>query len=153
MLNVPKTPGLGLRLPLEEPIVNALFSRYDARLHHAAVGTQHGIEGIGITAFGGNLVTTLKAAVGKFGNLIVGDDPLRTEVIAAKLRAASVQCLPGGIATPAMSAIDIALWDIRGMAFNAQLYKLLGGSDSSAFGQSSFLLHSLPDDQRGSRPA
>ena len=45
----------------------------------------------------------------------------------AKLRAASAPCGPGGIAALAISAIDIALWDIRGKAFGVPLARLLGG--------------------------
>jgi L-alanine-DL-glutamate epimerase-like enolase superfamily enzyme len=117
-----------VRLPLEEPIVNALpFPGMMRDFITLQLRTEDGIEGIGITAFSGQLVTTLKSAVAELGNLIIGDDPLSTEAIAAKLRAASAQCLPGGVATLAMSAIDIALWDIRGKAFNTPLYKLLGG--------------------------
>ena len=63
----------------------------------------------------------------EFGDLITGDDPLRTEQVTAKLRAASAPCGPGGIAALAISAIDIALWDIRGKAFGVSLARLLGG--------------------------
>jgi L-talarate/galactarate dehydratase len=117
-----------VRLPLEEPIVNAPPSPGMMRDYITLqLRTADGIEGIGVTAFGGKLIAPLKAAVAELGDLIVGDDPLCTEAIAARLRAAAAQCLPGGIATLAISAIDIALWDIRGKAFNAPLYKLLGG--------------------------
>jgi L-talarate/galactarate dehydratase len=117
-----------VRLPLEEPIVNAPpFPGQMRDFITLQLRTADGIEGIGITAFGGGLIAALKAAVGEFCDLIIGDDPLGTEAIAAKLRAASAQCMPGGIATLAMSAIDIALWDIRGKAFNTPVYQLLGG--------------------------
>ena len=91
------------------------------------VRTDQGIEGIGVTAFGGKLVRSLKAALEDFGELINGDDPLRTEQIIAKLRAASASCGSGGIAMLAISAIDFALWDIRGKAFGIPLAQLLGG--------------------------
>jgi L-alanine-DL-glutamate epimerase-like enolase superfamily enzyme len=117
-----------VRLPLEEPIVNAPpFPGQMRDYITLRLRTADGIEGIGVTAFGGQLTAALKAAVVAFADMIIGDDALRTEAIAAKLRAASAQCLPGGIAALALSAIDIALWDIRGKAFNTPLYKLLGG--------------------------
>jgi L-alanine-DL-glutamate epimerase-like enolase superfamily enzyme len=47
--------------------------------------------------------------------------------VTAKLRAASASCGPGGIAALAISAIDVALWDIRGKAFGQPLARLLGG--------------------------
>jgi L-alanine-DL-glutamate epimerase-like enolase superfamily enzyme len=117
-----------VRLPLEEPIVNAPpFPGMMRDFITLQLRTEDGIEGIGVTAFGGGLIAALKTAVAEFGHLIVGDDPLNTEAIAARLRAASAPCGPGGIAALAMSAIDIALWDIRGKAFNTPLCRLLGG--------------------------
>src|SRR6185312_16304692 len=61
------------------------------------------------------------------GELIKGEDPLRTEQVAAKLRAASAPCGPGGVSALALAAIDIALWDIRGKALGMPLARLLGG--------------------------
>jgi len=90
--------------------------------------TDGGIEGIGVTTFGGKIVRTLKTALEEFGELIMGDDPLRTEQVTAKLRAAAAPCGPGGVAALAISAIDIALWDIRGKAFGVPLARLLGAS-------------------------
>src|SRR5207302_655253 len=89
--------------------------------------TDDGIEGIGVTAFAGRLMRSLKAAVEDFGELVVGEDPLRGDAILAKLRAASAPCGPGGIATLALAAFDIALWDLRGKALGASVAHLLGG--------------------------
>src|SRR6185437_5194590 len=117
-----------VRLPLEEPLVGAPPMPGMLReFLTVRVQTDDGIEGIGITTFGGKLVRTLKTALEEFGALIVGDDPLLTEQVTAKLRAASAPCGPGGIAALAISAIDIALWDIRGKAFGVSLARLLGG--------------------------
>ncbi len=116
------------RLPLEEPLVGAPPMPGMLReFLTVQIMTDDGIEGIGITTFGGKIVRTLKTALEEFGELIKGDDPLRTEQVTAKLRAASASCGPGGIATLAISAIDIALWDIRGKAFGQPLARLLGG--------------------------
>ncbi|HEX4553797.1 MAG TPA: mandelate racemase/muconate lactonizing enzyme family protein [Xanthobacteraceae bacterium] len=117
-----------VRLPLEEPLVGA--PPYPAMMRDfltLRVLTDEGIEGIGITAFGGKLMRALHAAVEEFGELVTGEDPLRTEQVTAKLRAAAAPCGPGGIAALALSAIDIALWDIRGKALGVPLARLLGG--------------------------
>jgi len=117
-----------VRLPSEEPIVGApVFPGQMRDYVTLQLRTADGIEGIGVTAFGGALIAALKTAVAEFADLIRGCDPLCTEAVAARLQAACAPCLPGGIATLAMSAIDIALWDIRGKATNAPLCKLLGG--------------------------
>ena len=53
---------------------------------------------------------------------------MRVEAIVAKLRAGTGDaCGPGGIFTLALSAIDTALWDIKGKALEQPLWKLLGG--------------------------
>jgi L-talarate/galactarate dehydratase len=117
-----------VRLPAEEPLANA--PPYPAMMREfltVEMHTDDGITGIGITAFGGKLMRALKAAVEDFGELVEGEDPLRAEHIMAKLRTASAPCGPGGIATLALSAIDIALWDIRGKVFGVPLARLLGG--------------------------
>src|SRR5271155_3575652 len=116
-----------VRLPLEEPLVGAPYMIGMLReFFTVRVQTDEGIEGIGVTGFGGKLVRSLRAALEDFGELIRGDDPLRVEQVTAKLRAASASC-GSGIATLAISAIDTALWDIRGKAFNLPLARLLGG--------------------------
>src|SRR5450432_1971053 len=117
-----------VRLPLEEPLVGAPYMSGMLReFFTVQVQTDEGIEGIGVTGFGGKLVRSLKAAIEDFAELIKGDDPLRTEAVTSKLRAASASCGSGGIADLAISAIDIALWDIRGKAFGLPLAHLLGG--------------------------
>src|SRR5471030_1123436 len=117
-----------VRLPLEEPLVGAPPMPGMLRdFITVQVITDDGIEGIGITTFGGKIVSVLKAAVEEFGELIKGEDPLRTELVTKKLRNASAPCGPGGVAALAISAIDIALWDIRGKAFGVPVAHLLGG--------------------------
>jgi L-talarate/galactarate dehydratase len=117
-----------VRLPLQEPLAGAPPMPGMLReFFTVQILTDDGLEGIGITTFGGKLVRTLKSALEEFGELIVGDDPLRAEQVTAKLRAASVPCGPSGIAALALAAFDVALWDIRGKAAGLPLARLLGG--------------------------
>src|SRR5262249_62017975 len=92
------------------------------------VETDDGVVGVGVTYFGGALTGTLRSAVDELGALIVGEDPLRVEAVVAKLRAAAGSAGPGGIFHLALSALDMALWDIRGKTLNLPLLKLLGGA-------------------------
>ncbi len=91
------------------------------------IRTDDGVEGLGVTYFGGALTRTLRRAVDELGALTIGEDPLRVEAVAAKLRAAAGGSGPAGIFTMALSAIDVALWDIKGKALGLPLWKLLGG--------------------------
>ena len=63
-----------------------------------------------------------------FGQLIIGKDPLRSEAIREQLFRTTFWGMGGGtVINAGMSAIDIALWDIKGKYYNAPVYQLLGG--------------------------
>lgn len=60
--------------------------------------------------------------------LIIGMDPLDNEVIWDKLYKSTFWGQNGGpVIFAGMSALDIALWDIKGKYYKAPVYKLLGG--------------------------
>src|SRR5947199_10634892 len=59
--------------------------------------TDDGVEGLGVCYFGGAITKTLSHAVDELCALIVGDDPLRVEAVAAKLRDAAGSSGPAGI--------------------------------------------------------
>jgi L-alanine-DL-glutamate epimerase-like enolase superfamily enzyme len=116
-------------LPADEPLADAAENPSGTRpIVTLEVETDEGVVGIGVTYFGGVLTGTLKSAVDELGAVAVGEDPLRVEAVAAKLRTAAGSAGPGGIFHLAHSALDIALWDIRGKALNLPLWKLLGGA-------------------------
>jgi L-alanine-DL-glutamate epimerase-like enolase superfamily enzyme len=111
--------------------------------------TDSGIEGIGLTFYGAKLTRSLHAAVEDLAALTVGEDAMRIEHIVTKLRKGTGDsCGPGGIFTLALSAIDIALWDIKGKALDQPLWKLLGGHrDRVPTYASGSLRRGLTDDQ------
>ncbi|HTY68300.1 MAG TPA: mandelate racemase/muconate lactonizing enzyme family protein [Alphaproteobacteria bacterium] len=118
-------------LPPDEPLAGGPAGHGPPRdFVCLSVTTNDGVEGIGVTFFGAALTRALKQAVDALGALIVGDDPRHTEAIADKLRNAAGTSGPGGIFTLALSAIDTALWDIKGKAANLSLASLLGGRRS-----------------------
>lgn len=117
-----------VRVPVDEPLAGGPAAPGTTReFVTLRVGTDAGIEGIGYTFFGAALTGALKQAVDALGALVVGEDPLRNEAITAKLRTAAAGSGPGGILTLALSAIDIALWDIKGKASNQPLWQMIGG--------------------------
>ena len=119
-----------LRIPEDDPLADMPEKAGRFRpVVTLRIQTDAGIEGIGLTFYGGPMTGTLRMAVDELGALIVGDDPLRIEAIVRKLRvAAGDNCGPGGIFMLALSAIDLALWDIKGKALEQPLWKLLGGT-------------------------
>jgi L-alanine-DL-glutamate epimerase-like enolase superfamily enzyme len=117
-----------LRTPADNPLVVGIpVGRETREFVTLELGTDQGIEGIGLTFFGGPLTGALKEAVAALGALVIGEDPTRVEAIAGKLRRAAGGSGPGGIFTLALSAIDMALWDIKGKALNQSVCALLGG--------------------------
>jgi L-alanine-DL-glutamate epimerase-like enolase superfamily enzyme len=117
-----------LRTPADNPLVVGLPESKDTReFVTVELGTDQGIEGLGVTFFGGALTPALKAAVDALGQLVQGEDPMHVEAVAAKLRQAAGTAGPGGVFTLALSAIDTALWDIKGKALGQPVCALLGG--------------------------
>src|ERR1700752_1910220 len=88
--------------------------------------TDQGIEGIGLTFYGGAMTGSFRVAVDELGALCIGEDPLRIEAIVRKLRLAAGDSVgPAGVFTLALAAIDTALWDIKGKALDQPLWKLV----------------------------
>ncbi|MBY0265585.1 MAG: mandelate racemase/muconate lactonizing enzyme family protein [Burkholderiales bacterium] len=113
-------------LPHDEPLADGPTTPGSKNFIVLKFGTDAGVEGIGFTFFGGSLDRALLTAVTDLAELCKGEDPLRNEHIADKLRASSPGG-PGGILTLALSAIDIALWDIKGKVYNQPVATLAGG--------------------------
>ena len=117
-----------LRTPADNPLVVGLPAPTDTReFVTLELGTDQGLTGVGVTFFGGALTAALRAAVDGLAQLMIGEDPSQTEAIAAKARRAAGSSGPGGIFTLALSAIDIACWDLRGKAAGRSVAALLGG--------------------------
>lgn len=117
-----------VNLPADEPLAGAVTRPGDVRpTVLLELQTADGIQGIGFTFFGQGLSPALRGAVQGLGELTVGCDTNSITGIRGKLEAAAGGSGPGGIFTLALSAIDMALWDIQGKALELPLWKLLGG--------------------------
>ncbi len=93
------------------------------------VETDDGITGYGVA---GNV---LPWSIVEFINrqaapFLTGQDPLLTERVWSQMfRRFNTRALTG-VWSSAMSAIDIALWDIKGKAFGQPVWRLLGGAQN-----------------------
>jgi L-alanine-DL-glutamate epimerase-like enolase superfamily enzyme len=138
-----------VELPADEPLAGAIENPRATRAFVTLqIGTDDGVDGIGVTYFGGPLSGALRLAVDQLGALIIGEDPLLLERIVKTLRDAAGHAGAAGIFTLALSAIDMALWDIKGKALNLPLWKLLGGArDRVPTYASGALMRGLPLDR------
>ena len=67
-----------------------------------------------------------------FAHVIIGEDPMNIEKIWDKLQRTTYWGIAGGvIPNAAISAIDIALWDIKGKYYQTPVYQLLGGKTNN----------------------
>lgn len=88
------------------------------------VYTDAGIVGLGEAGNWAQLNAT-EAAIHKFGEYLIGKDPRRIEDYNQNFYRS--QYFRGSVIMSAISALDIALWDIKGKALGVPVYELLGG--------------------------
>jgi len=84
-------------------------------------------------------------------SLIVGHNPLEVERLWYRMYRGSIYYGRRGVAIQAISAIDIALWDICGKFFNQPIHILLGAKwrdKVRAYGSTLFRFHSGRDEGR-----
>lgn len=127
-----------LRLPLSRPItapagtdrrgrldhINLLIVYLDTDAGHRGLGFAYSVEG------GGRALKMI--ATDDLAPLLIDEDPLDHERLGAKVYWRLQGIGRRGLVAHAYSAVDLALWDIKGKAAGLPLYKLLGGARESA---------------------
>ena len=89
------------------------------------VDTDEGLYGVGEAGLTGRELAVM-GTIDHFQPLLLGEDPFRTEHLWQLL-------FRGGFfparhaVSAAISAVDLALWDIKGKALGVPVYELLGG--------------------------
>lgn len=89
------------------------------------VETDTGIVGIGNAGLCPDVTKLIIDS--KLKSLLIGEDPLNTEYLYEKMYRSSVAFGRKGAVLAAISALDIALWDIKGLALGVPVFMLLGG--------------------------
>ena len=119
-----------LKSPLAEPFA---FSQGWVRQRSATlveVVTDEGVTGWGEAFAQGLEPPEIAAAAIEYAlkPLLIGADPLATEVLWHSMYHATRDYGRKGSVVAAISAVDIALWDIAGRARGEPIHKLLGGA-------------------------
>src|SRR5260221_13249735 len=101
-------------------------SRWERSWTRAAVivTADDGTWGFGLTMNAGPVVEVVN---GHLAQVLVGQDVMATEKLFDVMRRATASYGTPGIASYAISAIDLALWDLKGKILRRPVYELLGG--------------------------
>ena len=95
---------------------------------YVKISTDAGVYGVGESYYFGRTVATF---VEEFvAPTLIGLDPANIESISRKLTT-YIGALSSGVEMRAKSAVDIALWDIKGKVEGKPIYQLLGGSSKA----------------------
>lgn len=127
-----------LRLPLARPITAPAGSEQGSRLDHVFLlivylDTDAGHRGLGFAYTLGGGGRALKIIVDDdLTPLVLGEDPLDNERLGAKVFGRLQSIGRTGLVAQAYSAVDVALWDMKGKVAGLPLYKILGGARESA---------------------
>ena len=113
-------------IPLPRPIVMGDL-RFESREYVIVViETDVGVAGIG---FGMTRNAPISAIVDRnLAPLLLGADPLMSEELWERLYYRNLTISGRGVFMRALSAIDIALWDIKGQVSGQPIWRLLGGA-------------------------
>jgi galactonate dehydratase len=113
----------GMKIARVEAHVLKIANRADVVC--ARVETESGLHGWGEGTTPPN-ITPVWAQIRSLGKLVIGEPALDIERLWRKMYIAEENSL-GGTLYAAISAIDIALWDILGKHLRVPVYQLLGG--------------------------
>src|SRR5881397_1541901 len=111
-----------LRLPLDRPITPPDDARRGGALDHVflllvQLETDAGLHGVGYAwSIGGGGRALLAVAEDDLAPLVIGEDPLDHERLAAKVYWRLQTVGRRGLVQQAYSAFDLALWDLKGKA-------------------------------------
>lgn len=93
------------------------------------INTDEGISGFGEVGMAYGVGASAGFGMAKdLARIIIGMDPMQSELIWDKMQKKTFWGQGGGtVVSAGMSAIDVALWDIKGKALGVPCYQLLGG--------------------------
>lgn len=130
MSNIASVKVRIFHIPLEEVLVDAKHGEHTHfELITTTVTLEDGSEGSGYTYTGGKGGFAIKAMIEHdLVPFLIGQDAAAVEELYEAMQWHVHYVGRGGIASFAISAVDIALWDLRGKASGKPLWKMAGGA-------------------------
>jgi L-alanine-DL-glutamate epimerase-like enolase superfamily enzyme len=136
VLTIPTAKPIALDFPVHRLVV-------------ATVDTDEGLAGLGYSlAFGGGGAEAIHVYLEtRLKPLLIGEDPLYVERLWERMYQADRGIKRQGVAAYALSALDIALWDLVGKAAGLPLYKLWGATTDrvAAYGSGGWPSYAVED--------
>ena len=116
------------RAPIDPPISNGRYTYATIDLCLVRISTDEGITGLGVGDGGVTLQGApemIRGTVASLQPALLGENPLHTERIWSKLWSPKLLGRRG-FTTRVVSAVDLALWDLKGRVFGVPVATLLG---------------------------
>src|SRR3989304_9837727 len=113
-------------IPVDIPILEKTVNR---PVVFTRVETDEGLTGYGLTG-GGQRFGVREFTNRELGPLLMGKNPLETEALWSQMYHAHNPRAQTGVWSSAVSAVDIALWDIKGKHYGEPVWRLMGGAKS-----------------------
>ncbi len=123
-MNISRIEAYVVEQRLDRPFYFSQFEFQTRQICLVKVVAEDGTYGWGE---GYGPATVVKAGIEFLAPLVSGEDPLQVEAIWSKMHLRSLDYARRGVLVAAISAIDIALWDLRGKLLGQPVSLLLGG--------------------------
>jgi D-galactarolactone cycloisomerase len=128
-----KTHIVDVPIPEEHRVRSGAGYKLRRQAAFVEVATDEGIAGYGPCSFGSaslDLGSVASLCDNTFAQALVGEDASRIEHLWDKIYYGSIVRVhgPRSVGVAILSAIDIALWDLKGKALGVPVYELLGGA-------------------------
>jgi D-arabinonate dehydratase len=125
-MKITSVDALAISIPLRAAVSDAVRNITHRDHLIVRIRTEDGLEGIGFTLGydGSKAMVSLVDTI--YRPILLGADALASEHLWSEMYRQSIQAGRRGAALRAISAIDIALWDLRGKAARMPVMQLLG---------------------------
>jgi len=125
-MKITKVDAIAISIPLPAPVADAV-RRITHRDHYLVrLTTDDGLTGTGFTLGYDASLAMVSMTDTMFRPILLGGDAFHAEALWAEMYRQSIQAGRRGAALRAISAIDVALWDLRGLYARLPVMKLLG---------------------------
>ncbi len=125
------TPG-HFRIPLDVPLSDSTHGTMTAfEVVTVRIKDADGIEGVGYTYTTGHNGRAIRVTLDEVAEAVTGDDADLIEKLWSKIWWMLHYGGRGGAAVLALSAFDIALWDLKARRAKLPLWRLLGGHEAA----------------------